>query len=144
MIELLYRPIYVCENDIIQWPPGVSLPYDTCQDYWNASADSMREMSFKVAYGYIGTIAAAMIGNMLLFYGFNIRDAAFASLVRQEVTYFDLHPVADLTSRLEDDAALLKAFSGEPIRTMIMNMACVVVGLIVSLIFMWPFALVTL
>ena len=153
MIELLYKPIYVCENDVIQLPPGVSLPFETCQEYWNASADSMREMSFKVAYGYIGTIAAAMIGNMLLFYGFNIasermnkrvRDAAFASLVRQEVTYFDLLPVADLTSRLEDDAALLKAFSGEPIRTMIMNTACVFVGLIVSLVFMWPFALVTL
>ncbi|KAI2496397.1 ABC transporter [Fragilaria crotonensis] len=129
------------------------LPYATCQEYWNASADSMRDMSFKVAFGYIGTIAAAMIGNMLLFYGFNmasermnkrVRDAAFASLVRQEVTYFDLHPVADLTSRLEDDAALLKAFCGEPIRTIVMNIASVVVGLIVSLIFMWPFALVTL
>jgi ATP-binding cassette subfamily B (MDR/TAP) protein 1 len=90
---------------------------------------------------------------MLLFHGFNIasermnkrvRDAAFAALVRQEVTYFDLHPVADLASRLEDDAALLKAFSGEPIRTIVMNTASVVVGLIVSLIFMWPFALVAL
>lgn len=153
MIELLYKPIYVCENDVIQVLQGVSLTYDTCQEYWDASADSMRETSFRVAFGYIGTIAAAMIGNMLLFHGFNIasermnkrvRDAAFASLVRQEVTFFDLHPVADLASRLEDDAALLKAFSGEPIRTIVMNTASVVVGLIVSLIYMWPFALIAL
>ena len=153
MVELLYKPIYVCQNDMIQSPPGVNLPYDTCQEYWNASADSMREMSFTIAYGYVGAIVAALVGNMLLFYGFNIasermnkrvRDAVFAALVRQEVSFFDLHPVADLTSRLEDDTALLKAFSGEPIRTIATNTASVAVGLIVSFIFMWPFALVML
>ena len=153
MIELLYQPIYVCENDVIQSPPGVFLPYGTCQEYWSASADWMREQSFKIAYGYVGAIVATMVGNMLLFYGFiiaserlnkRIRDAAFAALVRQEVSFFDLHPVADLTSRLEDDAALLKSFSGEPIRTIAMYTACIVVGLIVSFIFMWPFALIML
>ena len=153
MVELLYNPIYVCKDDVIQSPPGLSLPHDTCQEYWNASADWMREMSFKIAYAYVGAIVAAMVGNMLLFYGFNVasermnkrvRDSVFAALVRQEVSFFDLHPVADLTSRLEDDAALLKAFSGEPIRTIAMTTACVVVGLIVSFIFMWPFALIML
>ena len=113
----------------------------------------MRETSFKVAYGCLGIIAMSIIGNMLLFYGFNVasermnkrvRDAAFESLVRQEVGYFDLHPVAVLTSRLSDDAALLHSFSGEPIRTLLMNLASVLVGLVVSFYFMWPFALLTL
>jgi ATP-binding cassette, subfamily B (MDR/TAP), member 1 len=153
MIDLLYTPIYVCENGIIQSPPGVSFPYDTCQEYWDASADSMRSNSFMISYGYLGTIGAALVGTMLLYYGFNIasermnkrvRDAAFKALTRQEVGYFDMHPTAVLTSRLADDAALLHSFSGEPIRTIVMNTASVLVGLIVAFVFMWPFALITL
>lgn len=158
MIELLYAPIYVCEDTDgvanITTPTTIELPtYDTCEEYWGASADAMREQSFDITYGCIGIIAATIIGNMLLFYGFNIasermnkrvRDAVFNALVRQEVGYFDLHPVAVLTSRLADDAALLQSFSGEPIRTLVLSVASVAVGLIVAFVFMWPFALVTL
>lgn len=153
MIDLLYTPIYVCENGIIQSPPGVSLPYYTCQEYWDASADWMRSQSFMISYGYLGAVAATLFGTMLLFYGFNIasermnkrvRDTAFQALTRQEVGFFDLHPTGVLTSRLADDAALLHSFSGEPIRTLVMNTASVLVGLIVSFVFMWPFALITL
>ena len=144
-IELLYTPIFPCVD-----PPDEE---GFCQNYYDSEAESMRETSFKVAYGCLGIIAMSIIGNMLLFYGFNVasermnkrvRDAAFESLVRQEVGYFDLHPVAVLTSRLSDDAALLHSFSGEPIRTLLMNLASVLVGLVVSFYFMWPFALLTL
>jgi ATP-binding cassette subfamily B (MDR/TAP) protein 1 len=150
-IELLYTPIYPCENDVIL--PPIDPKFQTCQEYWDSEADSMRDRSFLITYGCIGTIAATMIGNMLLFYGFvvaaermnkRVRDDAFVALVRQEVGYFDVHPVAILTSRMSDDAALLQSFSGEPIRTLIMNTASVAVGLIVSFVFMWPFALITL
>mmetsp|Transcript_16711 Transcript_16711/g.38414 ORF Transcript_16711/g.38414 Transcript_16711/m.38414 type:complete len:263 (+) Transcript_16711:1850-2638(+) len=90
---------------------------------------------------------------MLLFYGFThasermnkrVRDGTFKSLLRQEVSYFDMNPVAVLTSKLSEDAALIHAFSGEPIRTLIINLSSVLVGLIVSFVYMWPFALVTL
>lgn len=151
-IELLYTPIFPCQDGIVISPFTVD-NFTSCQEYWDSEADSMRDQSFLITYGCIGTIAATMIGNMLLFYGFNIaaermnkrvRDDAFQSLVRQEVGYFDVHPVAVLTSRMSDDAALLQSFSGEPIRTLIMNLASVLVGLVVSFFFMWPFALITL
>lgn len=180
-IEVLYTPVFLCEDGVIMFPPEANaddFQFDSCEEYYDDVADSMRDRSFLITYGYIGIIAATMIGNMLLFYGFNIasekmnkrvRDAAFKSLVRQEVGYFDVHPVAILTSRMSDDAALLHSFSGEPIRTLIMNIASVLVGLgkffflfgecmplfcisltvavhsiVVSFVYMWPFALVTL
>jgi ABC-type multidrug transport system fused ATPase/permease subunit len=73
-----------------------------------------------------------------------IRDSAFTSLIRQEVSYFDLRAAGTITSQLADDAAMLHAFVGEPIRTLTVSVSSVVVGLVVSFIFMWPFALLTL
>jgi len=147
MIELLYTPVFPCTEDTV--PPG----FDSCDDYFNSEADQMKEESFKVSYAYIGMIAATMFGNMLLYYGFGtasermnkrVRDAAFESLVRQEVSYFDVRPVSMITTQMQEDAALLHSFSGEPIRTLIMNTSSVLVGLVVSFFFMWPFALLTL
>lgn len=64
MIELLYRPVYPCEEgeDSIKPPP----PYEdlSCDEYYDIVADDMQDMSFKVAYGILGTIAATMIGNV--------------------------------------------------------------------------------
>merc|ERR1711862_25032 len=95
----------------------------------------------------------SLIGNILVYYGFGIatermnkrvRDSSFKSLVRQEVAYFDTRPVSAITSQLSDDAALIHSFSGEPIRTLVMNLASVLVGLVVAFVFMWPFAMVAL
>jgi len=66
-----------------------------------------------------------------------VRDAAFTSLLRQEVGWFDLRSPGTITSRLADDAAMLHAFAGEPIRTLVLNVSSVVVGVIVSFIYMW-------
>lgn len=83
---------------------------------------------------------------MLLFYGFGyasermnkrVRDAAFTSLVRQEVAYFDVRSVGAITSELQEDTAMIHAFSGQPIRTLIMNLASVLVGVIISFVYMW-------
>jgi ABC-type multidrug transport system fused ATPase/permease subunit len=49
-----------------------------------------------------------------------------------------------ITSQLEDDAAMLHSFSGEPIRTLAMSLSSVFVGVVVSFFFMWPFALLCL
>ena len=66
-----------------------------------------------------------------------VRDAAFKNLVVQEIGWFDVRTVGSITTQLSDDAALIHSFSGEPIRTMVMNLASVAVGLIVSFTFMW-------
>jgi ATP-binding cassette subfamily B (MDR/TAP) protein 1 len=113
----------------------------------------MRLMSFNLFYGYCGLAGCVLVGNVILFWGFGsasermnkrIRDGAFTSLLRQEVGWFDLCPPGSIATQLADDAALLHAFSGEPVRTLILNLSSVLVGLIISLFYMWPFALVTL
>jgi ATP-binding cassette subfamily B (MDR/TAP) protein 1 len=66
-----------------------------------------------------------------------VRDAAFSSLIRQEVSYYDLHPAGSLTTQLQDDAAMIHSFSGEPIRTLVMTVASLVVGVVIAFVFMW-------
>jgi ATP-binding cassette subfamily B (MDR/TAP) protein 1 len=139
MIELLYTPVFECTEP----PPP---PFDSCLQYWDLQGEDMQEKAGKVAWSCFGLVCMSMIGNMLLFYGFGtatekmnkrIRDVAFVALVRQEVAYFDMRPVGTITAQIQDDAALIHSFSGEPIRTLIMNLASVLVGLIVSFVYMW-------
>jgi ATP-binding cassette subfamily B (MDR/TAP) protein 1 len=113
----------------------------------------MQELSFTISYIYAGMTILSLLGNTLVFYGFGtaterinkrVRDASFKNLMRQEVAYFDTRSVSGITSQLSDDAAMIHSFSGEPIRTLFMNLAGILVGLVVSFFFMWPFALVAL
>ena len=159
MVELLYFNvvIYCNEGSAFQinqliYPP-VASPFENCQQYWDYVRDDMREKSFTISYIYIGLMVAALLGNILVFYGFGtatermnkrVRDASFNNLVRQEVAYFDTRPVSSITSQLSDDAAMIHSFSGEPVRTLVMNTASVLVGLVVSFVYMWPFAFVAL
>lgn len=94
-----------------------------------------------------------LLGNTLLFYGFGtatermskrLRDASFKSLIRQEVAYFDSRSVSAITSQLSDDAAMIHSFSGEPIRSWIMALASVLIGLVVYFVYMWPLTCVAL
>ena len=89
----------------------------------------------------------------MVFYGFGtasermnkrVRDSAFTSLLRQEISYFDSKSVGSLTSQLSDDAALVHSFSGQPIRQLVMSISSVLVGVVISFVYMWPFALVSL
>ena len=64
--------------------------------------------------------------------------------MRQEVAFFDKRSVGSITSQLQDDAAFIFAFSGEPIRTLVINLSSVVTGLTISMIYMWPFALLSI
>jgi ATP-binding cassette subfamily B (MDR/TAP) protein 1 len=138
-IELLYKPVMGCDV------PG--LP--TCESI----AEDMQNMSFNISYGWLAVMCSTIVGNVLLWYGFGmasermnkrVRDAAFGSLVRQEVAFFDKRSVGSITSQLQDDAAMIHAFSGEPIRTFVVSLASLLVGLIISFFFMWPFALLVL
>lgn len=113
----------------------------------------MQEESFYISYGWLGILGSTLLGNVVLFHYFGtasermnkrVRDAAFRSLLRQEVAFFDKHSVGSLTSQLQDDAAMLHSFTGEPIRTLVVSVASLLVGLVISFVFMWPFALLCL
>lgn len=139
MIELLYKLV-----------PGCDIPgLPTCEDV----ANDMQSLSFRLTYGWLGVLFSGVIGNVLLFYGFGtasecmnkrIRDSAFRSLIRQEVAFFDSHAVGVITSQLQDDAAMIHAFSGEPLRAVVVSISSLLVGLVISFVFMWPFAIVML
>ena len=142
LVQLLYTPVQFCDDLDFPPPPGFS----SCPEYWNTTADAMQELSIKVFYGLLAIMISACCGHVLLFYGFGtatermnrrVRDAAFKSLIRQEVAWFDVRPVGAITTKLSDDAALIHSFSGEPIRTLVLNVASVLVGLVVSFVYMW-------
>ena len=166
MIEVLYKPVFDCPRDDL--PPLLldTLPggFDTlacsgdecdafCDSYYDAAAEQMRQSSFTVTFAYLGIIVATVLGNILLFWGFGnasermnkrVRDSAFEALIRQEPAYFDKHSVGSISTQLQDDAAMIQSFSGEPIRMLVMNLSSVLVGVILSFFYMWPFALLTL
>jgi ABC-type multidrug transport system fused ATPase/permease subunit len=68
---------------------------------------------------------------------YQVRDSAFMSLIRQEVAWFDMRAPGTITSQLADDAAMLQAFVGQPIRSLTVSVSSVVVGLILSFVYMW-------
>jgi len=134
MIKLLYTPVFPCEQG------------RDCDEEYDQIADGMKQLANNIAYGSVGTIGAAIIGYVLLFYGFGqaaermnkrIRDEAFEALIRQEVSWFDLRPVGKLTSQLQDDAALIHSFSSQPIRILVLNLSSVFVGIVLGFFYMW-------
>lgn len=117
-----------------------------CDEYEESVADTMQDESLSVFYGFLGIIFSALGGFTLLFWGFGvasermnkrIRDQAFNSLLRQEISWFDIHSPAALTSRLSDDSALIHSFTGEPIRTLTSAVSSVLVGVLVAFVYMW-------
>lgn len=138
-IELLYRPLPGCDAN--------GLP--SC----DSIANEMQETSFNISYGWLGILGSTLVGNVVLFHGFGtaserlnrrVRDSAFASLLTQEIAWFDKHSVGSITSQLQDDAAMIYSFSGEPIRTLVVSVASLLVGIVISFVFMWPFALLSI
>jgi ATP-binding cassette subfamily B (MDR/TAP) protein 1 len=139
MIELMFTAVLPCES------VGAVTPAE-CQEYHDSIANDMNELAKKIAYAAVGTIFACMLGYVILFYGFGtatermnkrVRDQTFSSLIRQEVGYFDAKPAGKLTTQLQDDAAMIHSFSGEPIRTLMINVSSVAVGLVIGFVYMW-------
>jgi ATP-binding cassette subfamily B (MDR/TAP) protein 1 len=139
MIEILYTAVEDC-------PPVPEIVSGDCDAYWNFVADDMQDQSLRIFYAFLGVIASTLFGSTLLFWGFGVasermnkrvRDSAFTSLLRQEIAWFDLRSPGTITSHLAEDAALLHAFSGEPIRTLVLNLSSVFIGVIVSFVYMW-------
>jgi len=167
MFEVLYAVVLPCEDtaDVACAPtPDGCIPFEnislydgesfsTCQAYYDFVADSMQKTSFKDIYLLLGLTGCAILGSLLMFKSFGtaterinkrVRDQTFKALVRQEVAYYDVRSVAEITSQLSEDAAMIHSFSGEPIRSLVMSVASVGVGLVVSFVFMWEFALIAL
>lgn len=101
----------------------------------------MKKRSYEVAVFWALVAWGAVLGQMMVFYGFGnasermnkrVRDASFASLVRQEVAYFDQRSVGKITSQLQDDAARLHTFTGEPIRSFLIAVSSLFTGLALS------------
>jgi len=153
MIECFYQYTLPCNDDPNVGDVSVPNGYLTCQEYWDAIADDMRSLSINIIWLLVGLICCTLIGCVIMFKAFGmaterinkrVRDETFKALIRQEVAWFDVRSVGEVTSQLSDDAAMIHSFSGEPIRTFVMTIASVGVGLVTSFIFMWEFAFVAL
>ena len=139
MIDLLFRPVMACPAADGSVPEG----FDTCKNYWEYIADDIQDSSFVVSGYWAVVIAGCLIGNILVFWGFGraserlnkrLRDDAFTALLRQDVAYFDKRSVGSITSQLQDDAAKIHAFSGEPVRAFLVALSSVVTGIVLSFI----------
>jgi ATP-binding cassette subfamily B (MDR/TAP) protein 1 len=136
-IDLLFRTVLNCE------PDAVPFDFETCQEYWDFTANDMQERSYEVAGFWAIVAAGSVIGNMITFWGFGqaserlnkrTRDASFLALVRQEVAFFDRQSVGKITSQLQDDAARIHTFSGEPIRSLLIALSSVFTGVVLSFV----------
>lgn len=133
-IDLLFRRVEVCTSD----EDAVILGFPTCEEYWQDTASSLQDRSYVVSAYWAIALVGCMAGNMMVYYGFGqaserlnkrIRDKSFIALLRQEVAYFDKRSVGSITSRLQDDAARIHAFSGEPVRSLMVALSSVITGL---------------
>jgi ATP-binding cassette subfamily B (MDR/TAP) protein 1 len=147
-IIALYTPIFSCTPEL-----QLVLNLTSCDDYAENIAEEMKQDSYILSVYWAIIIAVCIIGNLLLFWGFGtasermnrrVRDSAFTSLVRQEVSYFDKRSVGKITSELEEDAAQIQTFTGDPIRKFLLALSSVLTGLVLAFYFMWPTALVTI
>jgi len=150
-INLLFQQVAVCPDVVTG---GIPEDFPTCEAYWDDVADDMRKTSFQVAvYWVILGVVGCLLGNILIFKGFGeaserlnkrVRDSAFKALLRQEVSFFDKRSVGTITSELQDDTGRIQAFSGEPVRAIIMAISSIVIGVTLSFFFMWQFALLAI
>jgi len=148
LIEIFYSYTLPCEDGVFV-PEG----FPTCDADFDFKADKMRELSFKTIYLVAALIVSSMISSVIMYKGFGtaterinkrVRDQTFTALLRQEVGWYDVRSVAQITAQLSDDAAMIHYFSGEPIRTFTITLASVGCGLVVSFYFMWEFAFICL
>jgi len=121
------------------------------QDIWDAAAEDYRQQSYTISLQWLAVMVVALVGNIVLFWGFGqasermtkrLRDDAFKSLLRQEVAFFDKRDVGRITSELAEDATRIQSYTGDPIRQFLMSLSSMLAGIVVALVFMWPFALI--
>lgn len=148
-VDLFYYSVEDCsDNDVATLS---QLGFDTCHQYWDHAANDMQSRSYFIALFYFLLVIDALVGGTVLVWGFGqaserlsqrFRDQTFMALMRQEVGYFDKRNIGDITSELQDNTARLHAFSGAPIRQFLEAVTALMTGIVLSFVFMWPFALV--
>lgn len=148
-INLFFFQVEDCLDD----QSNSTLGFESCSEYWDEAADEMQWQSFELSLYFALLVVSGLVGGAIMFWGFGhaserlskrIRDDTFTALVRQEVGFFDCRNLGELKSRLEESTARLHAFSGSPIRTFLMAVSSVVIGITVSFFAMWPYALMTI
>ena len=145
LINLLFTRVEPCHDSYTHG--GTTT---TCRQYWDGVADHMKIKSYELAGYWTLIVVGCLIGYTLVFLGFGtaserlnkrIRDKAFTALCRQEIAFFDRRTVGSITSQLQDDAAKIHAFSGQPIRILLINMSSLIAGIVISFVSMWPVSL---
>ncbi|MAD20250.1 MAG: hypothetical protein CMJ52_08725, partial [Planctomycetaceae bacterium] len=158
MIVVFFTPVAACVDTPAvsgtesNFPSPLMLGFPTCDAYFQSQADKLWKESVYIAYYWIGIALACLAVNTCMFYGFGaasenlsfrVRNRMFASYLRQEPGYFDLpeNAVGAVSSRLANDATLLKAKTGEPLQQVVMTLFGCVAGIVLSAVFCWPVAL---
>jgi ATP-binding cassette subfamily B (MDR/TAP) protein 1 len=93
--------------------------------------------------GFVEAVSFSVMGERLTR---RLRTASFSALLRQSVSFFDMpeNTSGALSSRLATDPALIKALTGEALARTVKNFFGVVTGLVVSLVYSWQMALMSL
>jgi len=147
-MDILFRPVPNCTPEFLEFQD-----YLSCEDFWDAEAQYLKEASHITSVYWAIVVFACVIGNVVLFWGFGnasermtrrTRDDVFDALVRQEVSFFDKRSVGKITSELQEDTTQVQTFTGDPIRQLLMALAGLLTGIILSFYYMWQFALLSL
>lgn len=146
-IDILFPRVNSCSVET----SGPEFAY--CVEYLQATTHYLRHRSYTLATFWVIIALQGVLGFTLTYWGFGmanerlgkrVRDSSFSALLRQEVGFFDMRNAGRITSQLQDDAARIHAFLGDPIKSVLIAMSAVLTGLVVAFAFMWPFALLAL
>ncbi|KAI8048978.1 ATP-binding cassette transporter [Syncephalis plumigaleata] len=98
--------------------------------------------------GVISFIAAYLQQSMWMISGENqtseLRRRYFASIIRQEISWFDVTPTGDLTSRITGDVNLIQTGISEKLGVIIHSLSTFLAGFIIAFVKGWRLALVLL
>lgn len=152
MLELLFRQVFACHQDSNSMVV-FGLNFESCDEYVAWIAKDMQQASFKLAGFWCAIFVLCLVGTTVAHWGFGmaseritmrVRNVFFGALVRQDLSFFDTESTGSITAQLQHDASRIHTFSGEPLRMILVNASSVCAGIIISLFYMWPFALVSI
>ena len=158
MIVIFFTPVVACRDnstDITSALTPQVLGFATCQEYFDNEADKLWQESVKMSIYWIALSVGCLASNILMFWAFGtaaeslsfrVRNRMFTCYLRQEPGYFDLpeNAVGSVSSRLANEATLLKAKTGEPLQQIVMTIFGLVLGIVIAAVFSWPIALMAI
>merc|ERR1712176_661439 len=157
ILELLFTPIPPCDDALLIFmcenPDDSVGCFVECDRFYEAKAEDMSEKSYMIALYCFLVLVLNSVGFMVMFWGYfnaaerlskRLRKDAFSSLVRQDISYFDKRSVGTITSQLQEDATRIQTFTGEPIRQILFILSSILIGVVLSLYYMWELALLVI